>query len=37
VKAPNLKDLLEAIKVTARAGAPMVTVPEIVKTFPPSF
>jgi len=37
VKTPSLNDRLDAIKVTARAGAPMVTVPEIVRTFLPSF
>ena len=37
VKTPSLNDRLDMIKVTARAGAPMVTVPEIVKTFLPSF
>ena len=36
VKTPSLNDRLDAIKTTARAGAPLVAVPD-VRTFLPSF
>ncbi len=37
IKTPSLNDRLDTIKVTARAGAPMVAVPDIIRTFLPSF
>jgi hypothetical protein len=37
VSSPSFNDRLDTIKKTARGEAPMVTVPEIVKTFLPSF